>query len=147
MWCVFFHGIQKGGFFIECGSTNGERASNTIYMEQKMDWTGLLIEVDPYFFLQLIGHNRKSYSLNACLSTHRRIATVWECTHHHSCYMQMCLRQLTCIFGTTHQIKLFSIFVFIHSKSFQHLSPRILYSPGPVLQKETSNLCQFIRIF
>ena len=95
-----FHGTQKGGFFIECGSTNGERASNTIYMERKMGWTGLLIEVDPYFFLQLIGRNCNS--LNACLSTQRKIGTVREYTHSPDRFKQRRFRQHTCIFGATH---------------------------------------------
>ena len=84
--------LQKKGFFVECGALNGERASNTIHMEHTMGWTGLLIEMDPYFFLQLIAHNRKSHSINACLSPQRKITTVSAST----CYEQSKEKQLFC---------------------------------------------------
>ena len=59
---------KKGGFFIECGASNGEQFSNTLYFEITKNWTGLLIEPNPYFFNQLLEKHRKAYSLNACLS-------------------------------------------------------------------------------
>jgi len=34
----------KNGFFIECGANDGISQSNTLLLEQKMNWTGLLIE-------------------------------------------------------------------------------------------------------
>ena len=76
--------LQRNGFFVECGALDGERASNTLHMEQELGWTGLLGEVDPFFFLQLIGHNRKSYAVNACLSPQANVATVshWDPTEY-----------------------------------------------------------------
>lgn len=59
---------KKNGFFVECGALDGERSSNTIWMEQKQGWNGLLIEMDPSYYLQVRGKNRKCYSINACLS-------------------------------------------------------------------------------
>jgi len=59
---------QTGGFYVECGALDGERSSNTLYLERSRQWTGLLVEVDPYFYTQLLGKNRNSWSINACLS-------------------------------------------------------------------------------
>jgi len=59
---------QRGGFFVECGALDGERSSNTLWLEQARGWTGLLVEMDPYFYTQLIGKSRRSWSINACLS-------------------------------------------------------------------------------
>jgi len=63
--CVF---PQRGGFYVECGAFDGERSSNTLYLERERGWTGLLVEMDPYFYTQLIGKSRHSWSINACLS-------------------------------------------------------------------------------
>ena len=59
---------KRGGFYVECGAFDGERSSNTLYLEQKEGWTGLLLEMDPYFYTQLIAKCRRSWSINACLS-------------------------------------------------------------------------------
>jgi len=65
---IALHNKKRGGFFIECGGLDGERSSNTIYLEKELGWTGLLIEMDPHYYTQLLGKNRKSWSINACLS-------------------------------------------------------------------------------
>ena len=53
---------------MECGAFDGERSSNTMWLERERGWTGLLVEMDPYFYTQLIGKSRRSWSINACLS-------------------------------------------------------------------------------
>ena len=68
---TLFRCLQKGGFFVECGAFDGELSSNTIYLEQKLKWSGLLIEMDPSWYLQLRGKNRKSFTINACVSPHQ----------------------------------------------------------------------------
>ena len=60
--------FKTDGFFLECGAFDGETSSNTVYLEHKRGWTGLLVEMDPYFFTQLRGKNRRAHSINACLS-------------------------------------------------------------------------------
>jgi hypothetical protein len=67
---------QRGGFFVECGALDGERSSNTIWLEQNLQWTGLLIEVDPFFYTQVLGKNRRAYTANACLSPFNYVSTV-----------------------------------------------------------------------
>jgi hypothetical protein len=59
---------RRKGFFVECGASNGETFSNTLTLEMRFDWDGLLIEANPNLFKILLGKGRKAYSLNACLS-------------------------------------------------------------------------------
>jgi len=59
---------KRNGFFIECGALDGERSSNTLFLEHDRSWNGLLVEMDPYYYTQLLGKGRKSWSINACLS-------------------------------------------------------------------------------
>ncbi|ELU11063.1 hypothetical protein CAPTEDRAFT_215618 [Capitella teleta] len=59
---------KSDGFFVECGAFDGERSSNTIWLEHQLQWRGLLVEMDPSYYLQLRGKNRNSYTANACLS-------------------------------------------------------------------------------
>ena len=50
---------MKNGFFIECGAADGESFSNSLLFEMRHQWTGLLIEANPYSFSQLMEKNRK----------------------------------------------------------------------------------------
>lgn len=59
---------KRGGFYVECGAFDGERSSNTLHLERERAWSGLLVEMDPYFYTQLIGKSRRAWSINACLS-------------------------------------------------------------------------------
>ncbi len=68
--------FQKSGFFVECGALDGDRSSNSLHLETHLKWAGVLIEMDPYFYAQLIGKNRKAYSINACLSPTGQVSIV-----------------------------------------------------------------------
>ncbi|XP_065557641.1 uncharacterized protein LOC136025541 [Artemia franciscana] len=59
---------QEQGFFVEAGAFDGEFSSNTLYMERALNWTGILIEPDPFNFSLLKQKQRKSWLLPACLS-------------------------------------------------------------------------------
>ena len=61
---------------MEAGAFDGETASNTAYLETVLDWTGLLVEMNPLYFTQLIGKNRNAYCLQACLSSNRQVHMV-----------------------------------------------------------------------
>ena len=67
---------KKNGFFIECGAVDGqfcqlyhqsqllrffsgERLSNTLVFELRYQWTGLLVEANPYSYRQLREKHRK----------------------------------------------------------------------------------------
>ncbi|CAL4086555.1 unnamed protein product [Meganyctiphanes norvegica] len=57
------------GFFVEAGAHDGEFFSNTLYLERRLGWTGLLVEVDREIYKKLQKKNRKSWSSNCCLAT------------------------------------------------------------------------------
>ena len=45
-------------------------------MHQVRGWTGVLVEPDPAYFLQILGKNRRAWSVNAALSPSRRPSLV-----------------------------------------------------------------------
>ena len=45
-----FGAKKRDGFFIEAGAHDGVEASNTLYLEKKMGWRGLLVEPNPDTF-------------------------------------------------------------------------------------------------
>ena len=53
---------------MEYFSLNGERSSNSLYLERELGWRGVLVEPDPFFYTQLRGKSRSAYSINACIS-------------------------------------------------------------------------------
>jgi len=67
---------RRGGFFIECGAADGEQFSNSLFFELERDWTGILIEANPYYHTELLVKNRRAYVLQACISPKRRPVTV-----------------------------------------------------------------------
>ena len=67
---------RRNGFFIECGGNDGESSSNSLFFEVERNWTGLLIEANPYYHRQLLEKNRNAFVLRACLSTKPRPTTV-----------------------------------------------------------------------
>lgn len=59
----------KDGFFLESGAFDGEINSNTLQLETKLGWTGLLVEPSPEAFATLESKNRKAVLFNGALST------------------------------------------------------------------------------
>ena len=45
---------QRNGFFIECGALDGETRSNTLILEEELDWSGILIDADPVNLIQCL---------------------------------------------------------------------------------------------
>ena len=68
--------LQKGGFFVEAGAQDGERASNSVWLEVAHDWTGLLVEIDPWFYTQMRSKLRRAHTINAGLSSKPYITQV-----------------------------------------------------------------------
>ena len=58
----------KSPFFVEVGGYDGEKFSNTLFLEKHRGWDGLLIEANPYTFDILRSRDRKCWAANACLS-------------------------------------------------------------------------------
>ncbi|XP_052810037.1 uncharacterized protein LOC128238295 [Mya arenaria] len=59
---------KRNGFFIEVGGYDGEYYSNTLFFEMERNWTGLLIEANPYLYANLSQKNRACYTVNCCIS-------------------------------------------------------------------------------
>ncbi|KAK4313679.1 hypothetical protein Pmani_014968 [Petrolisthes manimaculis] len=60
---------QYGGFFLEAGALDGQQMSNTLWLEQHMNWTGLLIEPNSYNFKHLMYKHRRAWTSNSCISS------------------------------------------------------------------------------
>ncbi|XP_053397058.1 protein Star-like [Mercenaria mercenaria] len=60
---------KRNGFYVDCGAFDGEHLSNSLFLEQYRNWTGIIIEPNPTTYALLRQKHRKAYSLNACLST------------------------------------------------------------------------------
>ena len=54
--------------FLEAGAFDVELLSNSLLLEMKKGWTGVLIEPNPVAFDMLLTKNRKAWSINTCLS-------------------------------------------------------------------------------
>lgn len=61
-------GGHRRGFFIEAGALEGERASNTLLLEQELGWIGLLVEPVTVNYRELSSKHRKAWTSNTCLS-------------------------------------------------------------------------------
>ena len=59
---------RRPRFFIEAGALDGERTSNTVYLELKYNWTGLLVEPNPAYLRGLLRKNRNVWIFPYCLS-------------------------------------------------------------------------------
>ncbi|CAB3387983.1 Hypothetical predicted protein [Cloeon dipterum] len=62
-------GRLKNGFFVECGVWDGERDSNTLMLEKRYNWTGLLVEGSPTESKIIKTKNRKAWLAPVCMST------------------------------------------------------------------------------
>ncbi|XP_076071098.1 uncharacterized protein LOC143042580 [Mytilus galloprovincialis] len=63
---------QRNGFFVEMGAYNGQSFSNTLWLERKHNWTGLLIEANPDLCRQIDALKRHVWRLCACISKEKR---------------------------------------------------------------------------
>ncbi|XP_071128498.1 uncharacterized protein [Mytilus edulis] len=59
---------KKNGFFVEMGAFNGQTYSNTLWLERKHNWTGLLIEANPDLCRQIDALKRQAWRLCSCIS-------------------------------------------------------------------------------
>jgi hypothetical protein len=62
-------GARRNGFFIECGSMDGEQWSESLFFEIERNWTGLLIEANPGLYRSLVRKNRRAHTFYGCVST------------------------------------------------------------------------------
>ena len=63
-----FHKDSRRGFFVEAGAVQGTVFdSNSIFFERFLDWTGLLVEANPYSFAKLMTRRPASYRVETAL--------------------------------------------------------------------------------
>lgn len=60
---------REPGFFVEAGALDGEYLSNTLQLEKRLNWNGLLVEVEESNYVKLRKKNRKCWSSPLCLAT------------------------------------------------------------------------------
>jgi len=58
---------RRNGFFVECGSFDGEHLSDSLFFELERNWTGILIEAHPEYHREILMKNRRARVLRACL--------------------------------------------------------------------------------
>lgn len=56
------------GLFVEVGAYDGETWSNSLFLERRLNWSGLLVEPSPENYHRLRLKNRpRAYSINSCV--------------------------------------------------------------------------------
>src|SRR5262249_21734363 len=58
---------KRNGFFVDIGAHDGVSLSNTLYLEEKLGWTGLAIEPNPEVYKRL-SINRRCSVLQGCVA-------------------------------------------------------------------------------
>lgn len=58
----------QGGIFVEIGAFNGKVLSNTLWLERKHKWTGLLIEANPDLCIEIDKVKRFAWRLCSCIA-------------------------------------------------------------------------------
>lgn len=79
--------LQKNGFFVEIGASDGESGSVSLYFERTREWEGLLIEPHPGRYRQLRHKHRKATTLKACV----RVSINW-------CHVALSTDEADCYF-------------------------------------------------
>ncbi|XP_042865866.1 uncharacterized protein LOC122249235 [Penaeus japonicus] len=64
-----FYDGRPAGFFVEAGALDGEYLSNTLQLERRLHWTGLLVEAEKESYVTLRNKHRKAWSSPACIAT------------------------------------------------------------------------------
>ncbi|ODM94365.1 Protein Star [Orchesella cincta] len=67
---------KKNGTFIECGAYDGVAASNSLFFEIVLGWSGLLVECNPYTIPVLKMKRRKAWIADVCLSPEKNPKTL-----------------------------------------------------------------------
>lgn len=65
-WVLFEHGAKCNGYFVEFGAADGLELSNTLLLEQRFGWKGLLAEPNPAN-VESLRRNRACAINNACV--------------------------------------------------------------------------------
>ncbi len=80
------------------GGFDGITGSNTVHLERRRGWRGLLIEADPNLYLKLRAHNRACWSINAAVGIKPHADTI-------AFYPDPQLGQLGRLGNVSHEVK------------------------------------------
>jgi len=69
LWPLLQRLQPHGGFFVESGAFDGETHSNTLTLERRAGWQGLLIEPDPLNHPALLARRRNAHILLGGIAT------------------------------------------------------------------------------
>lgn len=67
LWVLYMLKEKRGGYFVEFGACDGRKLSNTLLLETKYDWTGILAEPNPVWHDEL-NRNRICHISTDCVS-------------------------------------------------------------------------------
>ena len=67
VWAIFENNFKNDGFFVEFGACDGIKGSNTLLLEQKYNWKGILAEPNPVWHNKLV--ERKAHVSRKCVYT------------------------------------------------------------------------------
>lgn len=59
IFALLINSFKKNLYFVEVGANDGYNLSNTLYLEEKFQWDGLLIEPNPRYFEKLKSRKAK----------------------------------------------------------------------------------------
>lgn len=79
LWVQFEMGERRGGYFVEFGATNGVTMSNSLLLERRYGWTGILAEPNPAFHARL-GRERKVAISHDCVHAETGQGVTFLCT-------------------------------------------------------------------
>lgn len=66
-------GLKRGGFFVDLACADGVEINNTLFMERRLGWSGVLIEPNPRYH-ESVRANRSSPLCTSCIaSDHREV--------------------------------------------------------------------------
>lgn len=70
---------KNNGYFVELGANNGFKQSNTLYLEHKFGWSGLLIEPSPENYKKCLYYrsNKNTIICCACVPDDYHTNLVW----------------------------------------------------------------------
>jgi len=58
--------LKKKGFFLDFGAFDGKTISNTYFLEKELEWNGICVEPNPFFYSRLCG-SRNCTLINSAL--------------------------------------------------------------------------------
>ena len=76
-WVAKLFRGKRNGYFIEMGAADGVFLSNTLFLEKKFGWTGLLVEPTRNF-QRLVKNRPGCVSDNSCVASERKIVNLFE---------------------------------------------------------------------